>query len=114
MAIASINPATGETLKTFEPLTDQQLDQKLERAVQTFRHYRRLSIADREPLMRRAAEILEKDKDRFARMMTIEMGKPIRAAVQEVEKCASVCRYYADHAAEHLLDRLVETTASKS
>ena len=114
MAIASINPATGETLKTFEPLTDQQLDQKLERAAQTFRRYRRLSIADREPLMRRAAEILGRDKDRFARMMTIEMGKPIRAAVQEVEKCASVCRYYADHAKEHLLDRLVETTASKS
>jgi len=114
MAIASINPATGETLQTFEPLNNQQLDDKLQLAASTFRRYRRTSFNDREPLMKRAAEILEGDKARFARIMTLEMGKPIKAAAQEVEKCAWVCRYYAENARKHLADEVVETTASKS
>jgi len=114
MAIASINPATGDTLQTFEPLSNRQLDEKLQLAANTFRQYRRTSFNDREPLMTRAAEILEEDKARFARIMTLEMGKPIKAAVQEVEKCAWVCRYYAENARRHLADEVVETTASKS
>lgn len=114
MPIATINPATGETLQTFESLTQSQLEEKLERAATTFRSYRYTSFAEREPLMLRAAEILESDKSRLARLMTIEMGKPIKGAGQEIEKCAMVCRYYAETAKRHLADQLVETNAGKS
>ncbi len=88
MAIATINPATGETLRTFEPLADTQIDAKLQRAADTFRVYRRTSFADRARMMLRAAEILEADKDIFGRLMTIEMGKLQKAAVEEAAKCA--------------------------
>jgi succinate-semialdehyde dehydrogenase/glutarate-semialdehyde dehydrogenase len=114
MAIATINPATGETLKSFEPLTDAELDRKLERAAATFRTHRRTSFAERSQKMTRAAEILESDKARFARTMTIEVGKPIKAAVSEAEKCAWVCRYYAEQAEAFLADEAVATNATKS
>jgi succinate-semialdehyde dehydrogenase/glutarate-semialdehyde dehydrogenase len=114
MPIASINPATAETLKTFESLTEPELDVKLQRAIETFKTYRRTSFADRATQMLRAAEILESEKKDFARIMTVEMGKPINAAVQEAEKCAWVCRYYAENAARQLADEIVETNASKS
>jgi succinate-semialdehyde dehydrogenase/glutarate-semialdehyde dehydrogenase len=114
MAIASINPATLETLKTFKPLSDQQLDEKLQRAFETFRDYRRTEVGERSVLMMIAAEILEDEKKEFARLMTLEMGKPINAAVQEIEKCAWVCNYYAQHANQHLADEIVETNATKS
>ena len=107
MPIASINPATGETLKTFEPLNRVQLEEKLQRASETWRSYRRTSFADRARMMIRAAEILETEKKDFARLMTLEMGKPINAAVQEAEKCALVCRYYADNAERHLANEVV-------
>ena len=114
MPIASINPATSETLKTFEPLNPEQLDEKLQRASETWRSYRRASFADRARMMLRAAEILETEKKDFARLMTLEMGKPINAAVQEAEKCALVCRYYADNAERHLANEVVETNATTS
>ncbi|MGH9928442.1 MAG: NAD-dependent succinate-semialdehyde dehydrogenase [Pyrinomonadaceae bacterium] len=114
MAIASINPADGKTIKTFESLSETQIDEKLQLAAETFRSYHRTTIAERESMMTRAAEILEKEKNHFARLMTLEMGKPIKGAVGEVEKCAWVCRYYAENAGHHLADSLVETNASKS
>src|SRR5712664_1846560 len=114
MPIASINPATGETLKTFESLNDQQLEEKLQRAADTFRNYRRTSFTDRAQVMMRAAEILEHEKQEFARVMTLEMGKPIKAAVSEAEKCALVCRYYAENAERHLANEIVETNATNS
>src|SRR5438552_16710095 len=114
MTIASINPATGETLKTFEELNDQQIDEKLRQASDAFRKLRRTSFAERSSMMLRAAEILESEKKSFARSMTVEMGKPINAAVQEAEKCAWVCRYYAENAEQHLADETVETNATKS
>ena len=114
MAIASINPTTGETLKTFTALSTKQLEAKLQLAADTFRTYRRTSFADRSRMMSRAAEILESEKDRFAKVMTTEMGKPLKAAVSEAEKCPWVCRYYAENAERHLADQVVETTAQKS
>src|SRR2546422_6926791 len=114
MQIATTNPATGETLKTFEPLTEQQIDGKLQRAIETFHSYRRTPFAERERLMRRAADILQTDKDEFGRLMTLEMGKPIKAAEQEAEKCAWVCRYYAENAKKHLADEVIPTNATKS
>ena len=114
MPIASINPTTGETLKTFESLTKAQIDEKLQRAHDTFRVYRETSFAERATMMKRAAEILDTEKQELARIMTLEMGKPIKGAKGEAEKCAWVCRYYAETAQQHLADMLVETDAARS
>src|SRR5207249_9443103 len=81
---------------------------------ETFREHRRSSFSQRAAMMQRAAEILDSEKKAFARTMTLEMGKPINAAVQEAEKCAWVCRYYAENAEQHLADEVVETNAAKS
>jgi succinate-semialdehyde dehydrogenase/glutarate-semialdehyde dehydrogenase len=114
MPIASINPATGEILKRFDALTTAQIDEKLQSASDTFRVYRETSFAERTAMMTRAAEILESEKHGLARIMTLEMGKPIKGAVGEAEKCAWVCRYYAETAQQHLADQLVQTDAAKS
>lgn len=114
MSIASINPSNGETLQSFEPLSQTQLEAKLQLAYDTFHSYRRTTFADRAEMMLRAAEILEAEKKDFARVMTLEMGKPINSAVQEAEKCAWVCRYYAENAERHLAPEIVETNATKS
>ena len=114
MAIATINPATGETLKTFTPLTDAQVDQKIQKATETFHTFRKLSFAERGRMMNRAAEILESEKHDIAHLMTLEMGKTLRSAVDEAVKCAWVCRYYAENAERFLADELVETPASRS
>ena len=103
MAIASINPTTGETLKTFDALSAKQIDERLQIAADTFRTYRRTPFAERTRMMLRAAEILEIRKHEFAKVLTTEMGKPLKAAVSEAEKCAWVCRYYAETA--QALDR---------
>lgn len=114
MAIASINPATGETIKTFEPLSEAAINEKLDRAANAFRGYRRTSFAERATLMGRAAEILEAEKRQLAKLMALEMGKPFKGGIGEVEKCALVCRYYAETAARHLAEQVIETNASKS
>jgi succinate-semialdehyde dehydrogenase/glutarate-semialdehyde dehydrogenase len=114
MPIASVNPATTETLQTFEPLSPAELDQKLAIAGAAFREHRRTSFADRASKMQRAAELLERDTKRHARTITLEMGKPIQAAADEVAKCARACRYYAETAERALADELVETDAQRS
>ena len=114
MAIATINPATGQTIKKFEALTDSQVDEKIQRAAESFPKFRKLSFADRGRMMMRAAEILESEKDSLAHLMTLEMGKTLRSAVDEAVKCAWVCRYYAENAERFLADELVETPASRS
>jgi succinate-semialdehyde dehydrogenase/glutarate-semialdehyde dehydrogenase len=114
MAIASINPATGETLKTFSALTAEKLEAKLQLAADTFRTYPHTTFAERSRLMMLAAGMLETRKHDYGKIMTIEMGKPLKAAVAEAEKCAWVCRYYAENAEHHLADQVVETNAKKS
>jgi succinate-semialdehyde dehydrogenase / glutarate-semialdehyde dehydrogenase len=114
MAIATTNPATGEVVKTFEPLTAAEIEAKLQLAASAFRTHRRTTFADRAAKMMRAAEILENEKDECARLMTLEMGKPLKAAVAEAQKCAAGCRYYAEHAEKFLADEVVETGARRS
>jgi len=114
MAIASINPATGETLRTFQALTESEVDTKLALAERAFRVYRRTSFAERAGMMMRAAEILETEKDKFARIMTTEMGKPLKAAGEEAAKCATVCRYCAATAERALANEEVATNATRS
>ncbi|HUA21682.1 MAG TPA: NAD-dependent succinate-semialdehyde dehydrogenase [Bryobacteraceae bacterium] len=114
MAIATINPTTGETLRTFEPLTTEQIDAKIKIAHDAFRSNRQATFAERAAKMRRAAEVIEADKDRYARIMTTEMGKTLKSAGDEALKCAWVCRYYADHAEQHLADEVIASSAGKS
>ncbi len=111
MGIASINPATGETIKTFTDLSDAELEAKLERADRAFGQYRYTMMVQRSRWLQNAADILERDAQSFGELITLEMGKPIAQAVAEVNKCALVCRYYADNAAEFLADRPVATDA---
>ncbi len=114
MAIASINPATGQVLKTFEPLSDAQIEKKLQLAADTFSKFRKLSFSERARMMARAGEILEAEKEALGRLMTTEMGKTLKSAVAEAAKCALVCRYYAENAERFLADEVVETPAKKS
>jgi len=114
MSIATINPATGELLKTFEPLTDSEIERKLEKAADAFVKHRKVPFPARARMLLAAATILENEKEAFARIMTTEMGKTLRSAVEEAAKCAWVCRYYAENAEQFLADEVVETTASHS
>jgi succinate-semialdehyde dehydrogenase / glutarate-semialdehyde dehydrogenase len=114
MAIATTNPASGELLKSFEPLTPIQIEHKLQLATDAFQSHRQTSFADRARMMLRAAEILEKEKDDCARLMTLEMGKTLRSAVAEASKCATGCRFYAENAERFLADEIVETGAKRS
>jgi succinate-semialdehyde dehydrogenase/glutarate-semialdehyde dehydrogenase len=114
MSIATINPATGELLKTFEPLTDSEIEEKLEKAAEAFVKHRKVPFAERARMMLAAAAILENEKEAFGRIMTTEMGKTFRSAVEEAAKCAWVCRYYAENAEQFLADEEVKTTASHS
>src|SRR3982075_4222475 len=114
MAIATTNPTTGEVVKSFEPLTSAQIEQKLQLAASAFRSHRRTSFADRATKMMRAAENFEKEKNEGAHLRTLERGKPLKAAVAEALKCATGCRYYAENAEKFLADEVVETGAKKS
>ena len=114
MAIASVNPATGETFATFEPLSRQDVELKLQRAVEAFEINRRRSFPERAERMQRAASILDDRAQEYARTITREMGKPITAAVAEVQKCAFVCRHYAENAERYLADEHVKTHAAES
>ena len=114
MAIASINPATGQLIKSFDPLSDAQIEDKIQRAADAFSTYKHIPFAQRARWMNKAAEILEADKNKFAEVMTLEMGKPYQAAVDEAVKCASACRYYAENAERFMADEFIETPASCS
>jgi succinate-semialdehyde dehydrogenase/glutarate-semialdehyde dehydrogenase len=114
MAIASINPATGETLRVFDPLSSEALEQKLAHAFATFQTYRKTPFAERAQWLSNAARILEESKQEYGRTMTLEMGKTLKSAVAEAEKCAWACRYYAENGERHLADEVIATNASRS
>ena len=114
MSISSINPATGKTVRTFEPFSTARVNESLDRSVAAFRRHRRTSFAERASYMRKAAEILDAECHELGRLMTLEMGKPITAAVAEAEKCATACRYYADNAERFLADQPVQMEGGKS
>jgi succinate-semialdehyde dehydrogenase/glutarate-semialdehyde dehydrogenase len=114
MAIASVNPTTGETLRSFAPLTHAELAAKIDLCARAFGAHRKTSFSCRAVRMIRAAEILEEEKEIFGRLMTLEMGKPIQAAIDEVVKSAWTCQYYAEHAERFLADEVIETPASRS
>jgi succinate-semialdehyde dehydrogenase/glutarate-semialdehyde dehydrogenase len=111
VAIATINPATGQTVKTYDEMSEADVERCLAAATATHASYRLTSFDDRAGWMRRAADILDSERDQVAAMMTTEMGKTLTAAKAEVAKCASACRYYADHAAEFLADEPADAKA---
>lgn len=104
MPIATVNPATGETLKTFEALSPEETERRVATAAAAFRHHRTRDFAERSRLLRRAADLLEEDRDDIARTMTTEMGKPLAAARAEADKCVKAMRWYAEHAEALLAD----------
>lgn len=114
MAIQSINPATGEVIESFEPFTDEQIDQTLTHARDAFRQWRGTSFAERATLMRAIAKTLRAQRAELARHITEEMGKPIAEAEAEVDKCAWNCEFYADNAESFLANESAPSTASQS
>jgi succinate-semialdehyde dehydrogenase/glutarate-semialdehyde dehydrogenase len=114
MAIATIDPTTGKTLRTFATHTAEELEAKLQLAADTFRTYRHTSFAERATWMRRAAELLEVEAPRYGRIMTEEMGKPLEAAKAEARKCASACRYYVSKAEGLLRDQPIEVGGDRA
>ncbi len=114
MTIASINPATGQKVQEFKEHSESAVAEKLERAVRAFALHRLSSFADRAEKLRRAADLLDREKRAFAQLMTEEMGKTLRAAIAEAEKCALAFRHYAEHGETYLRDEPVATEASAS
>jgi succinate-semialdehyde dehydrogenase / glutarate-semialdehyde dehydrogenase len=114
MAITSINPATGETLKEFAAFDETEIEKRLARAQHAFELHRREPFAKRAQFLLAAASLLEREKEKFARIITAEMGKLFRAAVEEVERCSRGCRFYAQNAERFLQDEPAQTQAARS
>ncbi|MGH7636496.1 MAG: NAD-dependent succinate-semialdehyde dehydrogenase [Gemmatimonadaceae bacterium] len=107
MAIATINPATGERLKTFDPLGAAEIDDRIARASAAFEHWRTTPVGDRARIVARAGDLLEERRDEYARLMTLEMGKLLTASREEASKCALACRYYAEHGPKFVADQRI-------
>src|SRR5438477_3363176 len=114
MSIAMINPADGKPVRPFEPYSAARVNEALDRAVTSFRQHRRTSFAERATHMRKAADLLNAECRQLGRLMTIEMGKPIKAAMAEAEKCATACSYYVENAEKFLADEPVVMEGGKS
>jgi succinate-semialdehyde dehydrogenase / glutarate-semialdehyde dehydrogenase len=112
--VVGINPANGELLWEYEQHSDELVEAKLQLASEIFQKYRRVPFAERAQKMARVADILQNGKDKYARLMTQEMGKTLRAAVQEAEKCALGCRFYSENAERFLAREEVKTNAARS
>ncbi|MEU5289939.1 NADP-dependent succinic semialdehyde dehydrogenase [Streptomyces umbrinus] len=109
MPIATVNPANGETLKTYDALSAEEIEHRLATAEAAFHTHRTTSFAERAQLLHRAADLLEGDAQDIARVMTTEMGKPVKQARAEATKCAKAMRWYADHAEKLLADEEGDT-----
>ncbi len=114
MAIATINPATGEVVKTFEAMSDAQVEERLNRAIGGFAALHGTSFAQRAQWMRAAADLLGAEREGIAATMTTEMGKTLAAAKAEVDKCATGCRFFAEHAEQLLADQPADAAAVKA
>jgi len=114
MGIASINPATGELLRSFEEIDDREIERKLKVAAECFRAERRFPPEHRTEKMRRAAEILESEAERWGRLITQEMGKPLKSAIAEAKKCADCCRHYAENATIYLAPENIPIAEGKA
>ncbi len=114
MSITSIDPSNGSTIKTYEAHTPEQVTQIIEETHQAWTSWRTTDHGQRSALLHNLSKVLDQRKAELAKLMASEMGKPITQGISEIEKCAAVCSYYADHVADHLKDELIETEATKS
>jgi succinate-semialdehyde dehydrogenase / glutarate-semialdehyde dehydrogenase len=114
MAIATVNPANGQTVQTFKALTAAEIETKLSLAWRTFLEYRKTPYGERAQKLLAAAHILGDESERLGRIMTTEMGKTLKSAIAEAQKCALGCRYYAENGEKQLADEVIETNASRS
>lgn len=114
MSILSINPVNGSIIKNYEEDTADAIDQKIDQVHQAWSNYKEIDFTTRSSLLLRASKILNERKDQLAELMALEMGKPLKAGVAEILKCASVCEYYAKNGATFLADQIIKTDASKS
>jgi succinate-semialdehyde dehydrogenase/glutarate-semialdehyde dehydrogenase len=114
MPIASINPTSGETLGTFAALDSSQVEDRLAKAARAFESYRHTSFAQRANWLNETADLLEREKTQLARIMTLEMGKLLRAAEEEITKCAKGCRFYAENAERFLAEREIPTETARN
>src|SRR5690606_29010772 len=114
MKVNSINPYTRKVLEEFELISGEEIAKKLDTADETFRQWRLIAFAERSQKMLDAAAVLQENKEKYARNITLEMGKTLKESVAEVEKCAWACEYYANHAASFLEDEAIGTDASRS
>jgi succinate-semialdehyde dehydrogenase / glutarate-semialdehyde dehydrogenase len=114
MALKTINPATEEVIAEFDELSDEEVEAKISKAENCFQEWRHLSFEERGSYFLKAAELLKSKSREYGELMTLEMGKPVKQAVAEAEKCAWVCEYYAEKAEEILAKEVVETDAGES
>lgn len=114
MAIASVNPTTAEVLKTFSPLGAEEVERAIAQGATTFETYRLTAFEQRAQWLENTANLLQQQRDVLARLMTLEMGKPMTEARAEIDKCAWVCRYYAEQGTAFLRPELIPTEASYS
>lgn len=112
--IQSINPATEQVERTFSPLNEAKIEDRIERSHKAFLRFRKTSFGERKEYLANAAALIEKDADRLARTITLEMGKPIKAAKSEILKCATAFRYYAEHGEALLQPEEIDTGAKTS
>lgn len=114
MAIATINPTTGQILQTYSPMTGEMVAEIVDRSQTAFEQYRTTDLTQRSAWLHQMAEILETERSHWGKLITLEMGKTLKSAIAEVEKSALVCRYYATHAHKFLEDYAIATDAQSS
>ncbi len=114
MTLRSVNPATGETMNSYEPHTQAQVDSALARAVLAFQRHRQTALEDRAALLNATADVLESGKAKWAELLTAEVGKTLKSSIGEVEKCALACRHYASHGSRYLADEPMPSSASRA
>jgi acyl-CoA reductase-like NAD-dependent aldehyde dehydrogenase len=112
--IETINPSTGKVIATYNSMSTEEINQKTKNARNSFEKWKKLDISERCAYIRRLARVMKKNKDDYAKLITEEMGKPIRQSLAEIDKCAWVCDYYAEHAESFLRDELIPTEFRKS
>jgi len=114
MPFESLNPATGKKIKTYKEHSEMQVEKIIKAAHGSFLNWRTVNFKERAALMNKAAAVLENNKETYARIITEEMGKPIKQSRSEIEKCAWGCLFYAEHAEKYLKPEAIETDAQKS
>jgi len=110
----SINPATEKEIASYERITPKTAKDKVAKANETHQSWKKTTFVERSKLMNKLADIFEENKEKYAQLATQEMGKTLKQSISEIEKCAKICRYYADNIQDLLADEIIKTEAKKS